>query len=65
MTRRNVTATELKNHLEAYLEVAIAAPVFVEKSRREVAVLMSFQPWVAPITLQARASVSVPSTSAR
>lgn len=43
MTRRKVTATELKNHLGAYLEAAIAAPVFVEKSGREVAVLMSHE----------------------
>jgi antitoxin Phd len=43
MSRRKVTATELKNHLGAYLEAAIAAPVFVEKSGREVAVLMSHE----------------------
>ena len=43
MTRRKVTATELKNYLGAYLEAAIAAPVFVEKSGREVVVLMSHE----------------------
>ena len=42
MTRRRLP-TELKNHLGAYLEAAIAAPVFVEKSGREVAVLMSHE----------------------
>ena len=41
MTMQTVTATELKNHLGAYLDAAIAAPVFVQKSGREVAVLIS------------------------
>jgi prevent-host-death family protein len=41
MPIQKVTATELKNHLGAYLEAAIAAPVIVEKSGREVAVLIS------------------------
>ena len=41
MPIHKVTATELKNHLGAYLEAAIAAPVIVEKSGREVAVLIS------------------------
>jgi len=43
MIIQKVTATELKNHLGAYLDAAIAAPVFVEKSGREVAVLISRQ----------------------
>jgi len=37
------TATELKNHLGAYLDAALTAPVFVQKSGRDVAVLMSRQ----------------------
>ena len=37
------TATELKNHLGAYLDAALTAPVFVQKSGREVAVLVSRQ----------------------
>ena len=41
MPIHKVTTTELKNHLGAYLEAAIAAPVIVEKSGREVAVLIS------------------------
>lgn len=43
MAMQTVTATELKNHLGAYLDAAIAAPVFVEKSGRQVAVLISRQ----------------------
>jgi prevent-host-death family protein len=43
MPMRKVTATELKNHVGAYLEATIAAPVTVEKSGREVAVLISRQ----------------------
>ena len=30
------TATELKNHLGAYLDAALTAPVFVQKSGRSV-----------------------------
>jgi len=41
MPIHKVTGTGLKNHLGAYLEAAIAAPVIVEKSGREVAVLIS------------------------
>ena len=41
MSTRTVTATQLKNHLGEYLEAAITAPVFVQKSGREVAVLVS------------------------
>ena len=41
MAKNSVTATELKNHLGVYLDAAIAAPVFVQKSGRDVAVLMS------------------------
>lgn len=37
------TATELKNRLGAYLDTALTEPVFVQKSGREVAVLMSRQ----------------------
>ncbi len=37
------TATELKNHLGAYLDAALTAPVFVQKSGRSVAVLVSQQ----------------------
>jgi prevent-host-death family protein len=37
------TATELKNRLGAYLDVAITDPVVVQKSGREVAVLVSRQ----------------------
>jgi prevent-host-death family protein len=37
------TATELKNRLGAYLDTALVEPVFVQKSGREVAVLMSRQ----------------------
>jgi prevent-host-death family protein len=35
------TATELKNNLGAYLDAALTAPVFVQKSGRDVAVLIS------------------------
>jgi prevent-host-death family protein len=41
MSSRIVTATQLKNHLGEYLEAAIAHPVFVQKSGREVVVLVS------------------------
>ncbi len=41
MPTHKVTATELKNRLGVYLEAAIAGPVIVEKSGREVAVLIS------------------------
>jgi prevent-host-death family protein len=37
------TATELKNRLGAYLDAALTEPVFVQKSGRDVAVLMSRQ----------------------
>jgi prevent-host-death family protein len=37
------TATELKNRLGAYLDAALSAPVFVQKSGRDIAVLMSRQ----------------------
>jgi prevent-host-death family protein len=43
MTTRSATATELKNHLGAYLEAALTGPVFVQKSGRNVAVLVSQQ----------------------
>ena len=41
MATHTVTATKLKNNLGAYLEAAIAAPVFIEKSGRATAVLLS------------------------
>jgi prevent-host-death family protein len=37
------TATELKNRLGAYLDTALIEPVFVQKSGRDIAVLMSRQ----------------------
>jgi len=37
------TATELKNRLGAYLDTALTEPVFVQKSGRDVAVLVSRQ----------------------
>jgi prevent-host-death family protein len=37
------TATDLKNHLGAYLDTALTEPVFVQKSGRAIAVLMSRQ----------------------
>jgi prevent-host-death family protein len=43
MTTHTATATELKNHLGAYLDAALIAPVFVQKSGRDVAVLVSRQ----------------------
>ena len=43
MTTHTATATELKNHLGAYLDAALSAPVFVQKSGRDVAVLVSRQ----------------------
>jgi len=43
MTTHTTTATELKNHLGAYLDAALIAPVFVQKSGRDVAVLISRQ----------------------
>ena len=43
MPTHTVTATQLKNHLGEYLEAAIAAPVFVQKSGRGVAVLVSHE----------------------
>ena len=43
MTTHTTTATELKNHLGAYLDAALIAPVFVQKSGRDVAVLVSRQ----------------------
>jgi prevent-host-death family protein len=43
MTTHTATATELKNRLGAYLDAALIAPVFVQKSGRDVAVLVSRQ----------------------
>jgi prevent-host-death family protein len=37
------TATELKNRLGAYLDAALTEPVFIQKSGRDVAVLVSRQ----------------------
>jgi prevent-host-death family protein len=37
------TATDLKNHLGAYLDAALTEPVFVQKSGRDIAVLLSRQ----------------------
>jgi len=37
------TATEFKNRLGAYLDAALTEPVFVQKSGRSVAVLISQQ----------------------
>ena len=37
------TATNLKNHLGAYLDAALTEPVFVQKSGRDIAVLLSRQ----------------------
>jgi prevent-host-death family protein len=37
------TATELKNRLGAYLDAALTEPVFIQKSGRDVAVLLSRQ----------------------
>lgn len=39
----NVTATELETHFEHYLDVAIKQPVFIEKSGKQCAVLISFE----------------------
>jgi prevent-host-death family protein len=39
----HTTATDLKNRLGAYLDTALTEPVFVHKSGREVAVLVSRQ----------------------
>jgi prevent-host-death family protein len=41
------TATDLKNHLGAYLDAAFTEPVFVQKSGRDVAVLLSRQQYDA------------------
>lgn len=35
------TATELKNHLGAYLDAALTEPVIIQKSGRDIAVLVS------------------------
>jgi antitoxin Phd len=43
MKTHTVTATELKNHLGAYLDAALTAPVVIQKSGRNVAVLISQQ----------------------
>jgi prevent-host-death family protein len=37
------TATDLKNRLGAYLDTALTEPVFVQKSGRDIAVLISRQ----------------------
>jgi len=37
-----VKATELKNSLGKYLEAAIKEPIIVEKNRRKVGVIMSY-----------------------
>ena len=37
------TATDLKNHLGAFLDAAFTEPVFVQKSGRDIAVLLSRQ----------------------
>jgi antitoxin Phd len=41
MTMTTTTATELKNRLGAYLDAARTEPVFIQKSGRDVAVLIS------------------------
>ena len=50
MTTQVVTATELKNRLGAYLDAALVAPVFVQKSGRHAVVLISqrqYEQWQA------------------
>jgi antitoxin Phd len=50
MTTQVVTATELKNRLGAYLDAALVAPVFVQKSGRQAVVLVSqrqYEQWQA------------------
>jgi len=39
----NVTATELEAHFEHYLDASIKQPVFIEKSGRQCAVLISIE----------------------
>jgi prevent-host-death family protein len=39
----NVKATELKTRLGRYLDASIKEPVFIEKSGRQFAVLISFE----------------------
>src|ERR671924_1353888 len=46
ITMTTTTATELKNRLGAYLDAALTEPVFVQKSGRSVAVLVSQQRYV-------------------
>lgn len=36
-----ITATEMKNHFGQYLEESISGPVFIEKTGRSVAVMVS------------------------
>ncbi|MBF0479738.1 MAG: type II toxin-antitoxin system Phd/YefM family antitoxin [Candidatus Omnitrophica bacterium] len=36
-----ITATEIKNHFGQYLEESISGPVFIEKTGRSVAVMVS------------------------
>lgn len=43
MTMTTTTATELKNRLGTYLDAALTEPVFIQKSGRDVAVLVSRQ----------------------
>ncbi len=47
-----VTATELKNRLGQYLEASVAGPVFIEKSGRRSAVLISQRRYEELIALE-------------
>lgn len=40
---KTINATEVKNRLGRYLQEAVADPVFIEKNRRTVAVLLSYE----------------------
>jgi prevent-host-death family protein len=46
------TATDLKNHLGAYLDTALIEPVHVQKSGREIAVLVSRQHYADLLALE-------------
>ena len=46
------TATDIKNHFGQYLEESILEPVFIEKTGRPVAVMLSVKEYARLITLE-------------
>ena len=47
-----ITATEVKNHFGQYLEATIASPVFIHKTGRPVAVMLSTKEYERLVSLE-------------